>query len=580
MATTQYVGARYVPRHMGEWDSNTQYGALDVVLYTDGNSYTAKCFPPKGTPPTNYQYWSISAQFNQQLADVDEKLKVLNLKAFGFNTIEDIVNVKVGDVGLCAGYSKANDGGGFEFYVTDSPAYTNENIAPLSIEKDGVYINIIHNGTFNAKWFGCKGDSVTDDTVAMQKAINAAKHLGATLYLPEGGYVISSQLTIDKRMSMRGPTENTQLFSDGSYSATLISNISGNSPMLCLSSGNPYNEDFATAGPSVFSISAIRMISKDSIKSRVAVYISGNRGIIKNLHISGFGIGVFIQGAYYNRFENVDINNCYVSMVLDNAGPENTLSGCWFQYADNPPETFDEKQIQSILPFDDNRLSNVVLYKSKLFAENTAFEATNVALNCKNDTVFRGYRINMERIKTYYIDAQSGPENPNSVKLYGVNVWNPSGYDPKIKTGYRDTVYFEFDGVEQYDAEKLEFESAYSYIAVRNAAKWLYNTIKTEGFTSSEVINRSHFTETGFELDVTIKDAVFNGSGAFVYPDVGENVITNKTDMPINAIKDDNSADVLRFTVYNSITNKDGSFITGNYKFIHISATLECDAIK
>ena len=73
MATTQYIGARYVPRHMGEWDINTQYGALDVVLYTDGNSYTAKCYPPKGTPPTNAQYWALSGQFNQQLADVDAK---------------------------------------------------------------------------------------------------------------------------------------------------------------------------------------------------------------------------------------------------------------------------------------------------------------------------------------------------------------------------------------------------------------------------------------------------------------------------------------------------------------------------
>lgn len=75
MATTQYIGARYVPRHMGEWDSNTQYSSLDVVLYTDGNSYTAKCFPPKGTLPTNDQYWALSAQFNQQLAALDGKVQ-------------------------------------------------------------------------------------------------------------------------------------------------------------------------------------------------------------------------------------------------------------------------------------------------------------------------------------------------------------------------------------------------------------------------------------------------------------------------------------------------------------------------
>lgn len=91
MATTQYIGARYVPRHMGEWDVNTQYGALDVVLYTDGNSYTAKCYPPKGTVPTNDKYWSLSAQFNQQLAallnDIERLEKYeggyINFKTFG-----------------------------------------------------------------------------------------------------------------------------------------------------------------------------------------------------------------------------------------------------------------------------------------------------------------------------------------------------------------------------------------------------------------------------------------------------------------------------------------------------------------
>lgn len=75
--TQQYIGARYVPRHMGEWSADVQYSALDVVLYTDGNSYTAKCYPPKGTAPTNGKYWALSAQFNQQLASVDNKLSAV-----------------------------------------------------------------------------------------------------------------------------------------------------------------------------------------------------------------------------------------------------------------------------------------------------------------------------------------------------------------------------------------------------------------------------------------------------------------------------------------------------------------------
>ena len=37
----QYVGARYVPKIMGEWDKNIPYEALSIVTYK-GHSFTSK----------------------------------------------------------------------------------------------------------------------------------------------------------------------------------------------------------------------------------------------------------------------------------------------------------------------------------------------------------------------------------------------------------------------------------------------------------------------------------------------------------------------------------------------------------
>ncbi|WP_206426658.1 hypothetical protein [Clostridium sp. E02] len=48
-------------RPRGEWDPDTKYDLLNLVVY-DGSSYVAHTAPPKGTLPTDTAYWQVSAQ--------------------------------------------------------------------------------------------------------------------------------------------------------------------------------------------------------------------------------------------------------------------------------------------------------------------------------------------------------------------------------------------------------------------------------------------------------------------------------------------------------------------------------------
>jgi hypothetical protein len=50
----------------------------------------------------------------------------------------------------------------------------------------------------NVKDFGAKGDGVTDDTAAIQAAINSVGSAGATIFFPTGTYLISSAITVLK----------------------------------------------------------------------------------------------------------------------------------------------------------------------------------------------------------------------------------------------------------------------------------------------------------------------------------------------------------------------------------------------
>lgn len=67
----QYVGARYVPKIMGEWNKNLQYEALSVVTYM-GNSFTSKVPVPANVDITNGDYWVNTANYNAQVTEYKE----------------------------------------------------------------------------------------------------------------------------------------------------------------------------------------------------------------------------------------------------------------------------------------------------------------------------------------------------------------------------------------------------------------------------------------------------------------------------------------------------------------------------
>ena len=83
----QYVGARYVPKIMGEWNKSLQYEALSVVTYM-GNSFTSKVPVPANVEIDNTDYWVNTGNYNAQ---VEEYRKVtLETKELANNTNTDL----------------------------------------------------------------------------------------------------------------------------------------------------------------------------------------------------------------------------------------------------------------------------------------------------------------------------------------------------------------------------------------------------------------------------------------------------------------------------------------------------------
>lgn len=75
----QYVGARYVPKIMGEWNKALRYEALSVVTYM-GNSFTSKVPVPANVEINNTDYWVNTGNYNVQVEEYrKETLKAQQL---------------------------------------------------------------------------------------------------------------------------------------------------------------------------------------------------------------------------------------------------------------------------------------------------------------------------------------------------------------------------------------------------------------------------------------------------------------------------------------------------------------------
>lgn len=87
----QYVGARYVPKIMGEWNKALQYEALSVVTYM-GNSFTSKVPVPANVEINNTDYWVNTGNYNAQVEAY--RKETLEVKQLANNTNTDLKTFK------------------------------------------------------------------------------------------------------------------------------------------------------------------------------------------------------------------------------------------------------------------------------------------------------------------------------------------------------------------------------------------------------------------------------------------------------------------------------------------------------
>ena len=69
-----YVGHRYVPKIMGDWDNTQIYEPLSIVQY-QGNSFTSRQYVPSGIEITNEEYWASTGNYNAQVEQYRQEVR-------------------------------------------------------------------------------------------------------------------------------------------------------------------------------------------------------------------------------------------------------------------------------------------------------------------------------------------------------------------------------------------------------------------------------------------------------------------------------------------------------------------------
>lgn len=184
--------------------------------------------------------------------------------------------------------------------------------------------------TFNVREFGAKGDGSTDDTAAIQAAINALEMgSGGILYFPFGNYIVSSTLNINYgfgygQVSIYG--NNSQIYFKGAGSCININ------PTTPRNSATPWQ------GDSHFEIHDLTM-NTSSASGSVGIDIGASGyitdgfqfSIVENVMIQNFDIGIRITEARHIEFKSVVTRTCgtkglYVNTTGNFVGDMNFIS--------------------------------------------------------------------------------------------------------------------------------------------------------------------------------------------------------------------------------------------------------------
>ena len=218
------------------------------------------------------------------------------------------------------GYYNSNDNGHGDYIIVDDNTLISDNGSVHELINGLKAVLLICDNNINIKQFGAKGDDTTDDTQAIQNAINFVEStdLVDTVFIPIGTYLIS-HIEITKGINLEGESEYYSVLKS-------IDNNEYNSIIELINTGTFHNTlyNFRIFGNKENNDNLIHGILGNITQSGLGDRYT-NYNHITISQCSGYGIYLKQNVTTYDfrelRFDNVNVASCkkgiYAESVTD-----------------------------------------------------------------------------------------------------------------------------------------------------------------------------------------------------------------------------------------------------------------------
>ena len=178
-----YVGHRYVPLLVGEWDKSIQYEGLSIVTYK-GGSYTSKKMTPPGIDIENEEYWVFTANYDAQVEYYRQETK--RVKEY-MEELDDRLTKDLSDTRAYVDDEVRKNREYVDTSVQDLTIYVNNETASARQYVDGEVSDLTNHVNTNVDQVNnritdTEENVATDMTTLQNQLLNELDNIGTTTF--------------------------------------------------------------------------------------------------------------------------------------------------------------------------------------------------------------------------------------------------------------------------------------------------------------------------------------------------------------------------------------------------------------